>query len=74
MKGYIHTYVHVHRYIHIYTQIYIYIYVCMYVYIWRMKWQPNPVFFPGKSHGQRSLERGRGAGAGYSSWGRKELD
>ena len=26
---------------------------------WRRKWQPTPVFFPGKSHGQRSL-------AGYS--------
>ena len=22
---------------------------------WRRKWQPNPVFLPGKSHGQRSL-------------------
>ena len=28
---------------------------------WRRKWQPNPVFLPGKSHGQRSLE-------GYSPW------
>jgi len=27
---------------------------------WRRKWQPTPVFFPGKSQGQRSL-------AGYSS-------
>ena len=27
----------------------------------------TPVFLPGKSHGQRSL-------AGYSPWGRKELD
>ena len=34
---------------------------------WRTKWQPTPVFLPGKSHGQRSL-------AGYSSWGHKELD
>ena len=32
---------------------------------WRWKWQPTPVFLPGKSHGQRSL-------AGYSPWGRKE--
>ena len=32
---------------------------------WRREWQPTPVFLPGKSHGQRSLE-------GYSSWGRKE--
>ena len=22
---------------------------------WRRKWQPTPAFFPGKSHGQRSL-------------------
>ena len=29
---------------------------------WRRKWQPTPVFLPGKSHGQRSL-------AGYSPWG-----
>jgi len=28
----------------------------------RRKWQPAPVFLPGKSYGQRSL-------AGYSSWG-----
>ena len=34
---------------------------------WRKKWQPTPVFLPGKSHGQRSL-------AGYSPWGRKESD
>ena len=31
---------------------------------WRRKWQPTPVFLPGKSHGQRSL-------AGFSPWGRK---
>ena len=24
---------------------------------WRRKWQPTPVFLPGKSHGQRSLAR-----------------
>ena len=24
--------------------------------LWRRKWQPTLVFFPGKSHGQRSLE------------------
>ena len=24
--------------------------------LWRRKWQPSPVFLPGKSHGQRSLE------------------
>ena len=34
---------------------------------WRRKWQPTPVFLPGKSHGQRSL-------AGYSPWGRKKSD
>ena len=34
---------------------------------WRRKWQPTPVFLPGKSHGWRSL-------AGYSSWGHKESD
>ena len=34
---------------------------------WRRKWQPTPVFLPGESHGQRSLE-------GYSPWGHKELD
>ena len=22
---------------------------------WRRKWQPTPVFLPGKSHGQRNL-------------------
>ena len=31
---------------------------------WRRKWQPTPVFLPGKSHGQRSL-------ADYSPWGHK---
>ena len=34
---------------------------------WRRKWQPTPVFLPGKSHGWRSL-------AGYSPWGHKEPD
>ena len=28
---------------------------------WRREWQSTPVFLPGKSHGQRSLE-------GYSQW------
>ena len=23
---------------------------------WRRMWQPTPVFFPGESHGERSLE------------------
>ena len=31
---------------------------------WRRKWQPTPVFLPGKSHGQKSL-------VGYSPWGRR---
>ena len=31
---------------------------------WRRKWQPTPVFLPGKSHGLRNL-------VGYSPWGRR---
>ena len=31
------------------------------------KWQPTPVFLPGKFHGQRSL-------VGYCPWGCKESD
>ena len=34
---------------------------------WRRRWQPTLVFWPGESHGQRSL-------AGYSPWGPKESD
>ena len=33
---------------------------------WRRKWQPTPVFLPGKSQGQRSL-------VGYSPWGHKRV-
>ena len=33
---------------------------------WRRKWQPIPIFLPGKFHEQRSL-------AGYSSQGHKRL-
>ena len=33
---------------------------------WRRKWQPTPVFLPGKFHGQRSLE-------GYSPRGHKRV-
>jgi len=33
---------------------------------WRRKWQPTPVFWPGESHGQRSL-------AGYSPQDRRSL-
>ena len=32
--------------------------------LWRRKWQPTPVFLPGKSHGWSLV--------GYSPWGRKE--
>ena len=32
---------------------------------WRRKWQPTPVYLPGKSHGQRNL-------AGHSPWGQKK--
>ena len=35
--------------------------------LWRRKWQPTPVFLPGKSRGQSSL-------VGYSLWGRKKSD
>jgi len=34
---------------------------------WKRKWQPTPVFLPGKSHGWKSL-------VGYSPHGPKELD
>ena len=34
---------------------------------WRRKWQPTPVFLPGRPPGQGSL-------MGYSAWGQKELD
>ena len=33
---------------------------------WSRKWQPTPVFLPGKFHGQRSL-------GSYRSWGCKEV-
>ena len=32
---------------------------------WKRKWQPTPVFLPGKFHGQRSL-------VGYRPWGHRE--
>ena len=35
--------------------------------LWSRKWQPAPVFLPGKFHEQRSL-------AGSSAWGCRELD
>ena len=34
---------------------------------WRRAWQPTPVFWPGESHGQRSL-------AGCSPWDHKQSD
>ena len=34
---------------------------------WRRKWQPTPVFLPGKPHGQRSL-------VGYSPSGHKRVE
>ena len=34
---------------------------------WKREWQTTPVFLPGESHRQRSLE-------GYSPWGPTELD
>ena len=34
---------------------------------WRKKWQPAPVFLPGKFHGQKGL-------VGYSLWYCEELD
>ena len=34
---------------------------------WRRKWQPIPLFLPGKFHGQKSL-------VGYSPWGCTELN
>ena len=34
---------------------------------WKRKWQPPPVFLPGKYHGQRSL-------AGCTLWGLRESD
>ena len=36
------------------------------LYYWRRKWQPTPVFLPGKLHGQRNL-------AGYSPWSFKRV-
>ena len=33
---------------------------------WSRKWKPAPIFFPGKSHGQRSL-------VGYTPWGHKRV-
>ena len=35
---------------------------------WKRKWQPTPLFLPGKSHGQRSLV-GYSTGVGYKRVG-----
>ena len=35
--------------------------------LWSWKWQPTPIFLPGKFHGQESLE-------GYNPWAHKESD
>jgi len=43
--------------------LFIHIYILIHIY-WGRKWQPTPIFLPGKSHGQRSL-------AGCSPRGRK---
>ena len=37
---------------------------------WRRKWQPTPVFLPGKSHGQRSVSKSMRP----SPWGLNESD
>ena len=37
------------------------VWLLLYLQSWRRKWQPTPVFLPGKSHEQGSL-------AGYSPW------
>ena len=64
-----HTDIHIHEHIHpqTYTNVTVSQHINIYVYFWRRKWQPTPIFLPGKSHGLRSLE-------GCSSWGRKESD
>ena len=41
-------------------------YLCVGKIPWRRKWQPTPVFLPGKSHGRRSL-------VGYSPWGSQRV-
>jgi len=39
----------------------------IFLFHWSREWQLTPVFWPGKSHGQRNL-------AGYSPWGCKDSD
>ena len=59
---YTHTYTHTHTHIYIYTHTHTHTHTDP----WRRKWQPTPVFLPGKFHGQKSL-------VGYCPWGCKEL-
>ena len=42
-------------------------YPCVRKIPWKRKWQPTPVFLPGEFHRQGIL-------AGYSPWGRRDLD
>ena len=42
------------------------VWLLLYLQSWRRKWQPTPVFLPGKSHEQGSLE-------GYSPWGLQRI-
>ena len=42
-------------------------FITILIFLRRRKWQPTPVFLPGKSHGQRSL-------VGCCLWGRTESD
>ena len=55
------------RFMVIILQIYKYWIIVLYTWNWRRKWQPTPIFLPGKSYRQRSL-------ADYSLWGWKESD
>ena len=48
---------------------------------WRRKWQPTPIFLPGKSHGQRSLvgyspgvAKGQTRLSTHACWVRKNQD
>ena len=45
----------------------LFFFLSFFLFFLRRKLLPNPVFLPGKSHGQRSL-------AGYNPWGHEESD
>ena len=49
----------------LYTLWHLRIYCTVLLLFWSRKWEPTPVFLPGKFRGQRSL-------VGYSAWGCKE--